>query len=139
MLLVFAKDVCRLPCSSWECCLLNIFLENKITKETHSSFLLIKYFGIGYHVVGFQLLSRVRLSVTLGLQHATLPCPSLSPRVCSNSCPLGRLSYLTISSSATPFSFCFHSFPASGSFPMSQFFASGGQTIGASASVSSFQ
>ena len=72
------------------------------------------------------------------LQHARLPCPSQSLRVCSNSYPLSRRCYLNISSSATPFSFCFHSFPASGSFPLSQLFPSGGQRIGASASVSVF-
>ena len=65
-----------------------------------------------------------------GLQHASLPCPSLSPRACSNSCPLSRWCYPTISSSVTPFSSCLQSFPASGSFPMSQLFASGGQIIG---------
>ena len=69
-----------------------------------------------------------------GLQHTRLPCPSLSPRVCSNSCPLGLWCHLTISSSVVPFS-CLQSFPASGSFPMSQFFTSGGQSIGASASA----
>ena len=51
-----------------------------------------------------------------GLQHAKLPCPSLSPRVCSNSHPLSWWCNLTIASSATPFSFCLQSFPASGSF-----------------------
>ena len=51
-----------------------------------------------------------------GLQHTKLPCPSLSPGVCSNSCPLNQRHYLTISSFAVPFSFCLHSFPASGSF-----------------------
>ena len=70
-----------------------------------------------------------------GLQHVRLPCPSLSPRVCSNSCPLNRWCYLTISSFAASFSFCLQSFPASEFFPMSQFFPSGGQRIGASASV----
>ena len=55
------------------------------------------------------------------LQHAKLPCPSLSPRICSNSLPLSRWCYLTISSSAAPLSFCLHSFPASGSFPKSWF------------------
>ena len=70
-----------------------------------------------------------------GLQHDRLPCPSLSPGVCSNSCPLSWWCYLTISSSATLFSFCLQSFPASGSFTMSQLFTSGGQSIGASASV----
>ena len=71
-----------------------------------------------------------------GLQHARLPCPSLSPGVCSNSCPLSQWCYLSISSSAAPFSFCLQSFPASGSFPMSWLFASGGQSIGASALAS---
>ena len=66
---------------------------------------------------------------------ARLPCPSPSPRVCSNSCPLRQWCHPTISSSVIPFSSCLQSFPASGSFPMSQFFASGGQSIGASASV----
>ena len=70
-----------------------------------------------------------------GLQHARLPCPSLSPGVCSNSCPFCRWCYLTISSSATYF-FCFQSFPASGSFPVSWLYASGGQITGASASTS---
>ena len=68
------------------------------------------------------------------LQHTRLPCPSLSTGVCSNSCPLSWWCYLTISSSATLFSFCLHSFP-SGSFPVSQLSASGGQNIGASASA----
>ena len=63
------------------------------------------------------------------------PCPSLSPGVCSNSCPFSQWCYLTISSSAAPF-FCPQSFPASGSFPMSQLFPSDGHSIGASASAS---
>ena len=71
-----------------------------------------------------------------GLQHARLPCPSLSPGVCSHSCPLNPWCYLIISSSVTPFFFCFQSFPASGSFPVNQLFALGGQSIGTSASVS---
>ena len=71
-----------------------------------------------------------------GLQHTRLPCPSLSPRVCSNSCPSSWWCHPTISSSVTPFSSCPQSFPASGSFPVSQVFASGGQSSGASASAS---
>ena len=62
-----------------------------------------------------------------------LPCPSLSPRVCSNSRLLSQWCHPTISSSVTPFSPCHQSFPTSGSFPMSRLFASGGQNIGASA------
>ena len=69
-----------------------------------------------------------------GLQHARLPCPSPSPGVFKNSCPLSWWCHPTISSSVVPFS-CLHSFPASGSFPMSQLFASGGQNISVSASV----
>ena len=60
-----------------------------------------------------------------GLQHTRLPCPSLSPGVCSNSCPLSRWCHPTISSSVVPFSSCPQSFPASGFFPMSQVFSSG--------------
>ena len=72
----------------------------------------------------------------LGLQHARLPCPLLSPRVCSNSCPLSWWCHPTILSSVIPFSSCLQSFPASRFFPMSQLFTSGGQHIGASASAS---
>ena len=71
-----------------------------------------------------------------GLQHTSLPCPSLSPGVCSDSCLLSQWRYLTISSSATSFSFGPQSFLASRSFPMSRLFASHGQSIGASASAS---
>ena len=68
------------------------------------------------------------------LQHARLPCPSPTLRACSNSCPLSC--HPTISSTVIPLSSCLQSFPASGSFPMSQFFTSGGQSIGVSASAS---
>ena len=71
-----------------------------------------------------------------GLQHARPPCPSPTPRIYSNSCPLSQWCHPTISSSVVPFSSCLQSFPASGSFLMSQFFASGGQSIGVSASAS---
>ena len=70
-----------------------------------------------------------------GLEHARPPCPSPTPGVYSNSCPLSRWCHPTISSSVVPFSSCLQSFAASGSFQMSQLFASGGQSIGASASV----
>ena len=70
------------------------------------------------------------------LQHIRLPCPSSTPGAYSNSCPLCRWCHATISSSVGPFSSCLQSFPASGSFPMSQLFASGGHSIGASASAS---
>ena len=71
-----------------------------------------------------------------GLQHARPPCPSPIPRVHSNSFPSRRWCYPIISSSVIPFSSCLQSFPASGSFPMSQFFALGDQSIGVSASIS---
>ena len=71
-----------------------------------------------------------------GRQHTRPPCPSPTPRVYSNPCPLSRWCHSTISSSVIPFSSHLQSFPASGSFPMSQFFASGGQSIGVSASAS---
>ena len=70
------------------------------------------------------------------LQLSRLSCPSLSPGVCLNSCPLSQWCHPIISSSAGPFSSCPQYFPASESFPMSQFFASGGQSTGASASAS---
>ena len=70
-----------------------------------------------------------------GLKHDRLLCPSLSPRICSNSCPLNWWCYLTISTSAT-LSSCLQSSPASGSFSVSQLFASGGQSTGALASAS---
>ena len=71
-----------------------------------------------------------------GLQHARPPCPSPTPRVYSNSCPLSQWCHPTISYSVIPFSSCLQSFPASRSFQMSQFFPSGGQSIGVSASAS---
>ena len=71
-----------------------------------------------------------------GLQHARLPCPSPTPRAYSNSCASSQWCHPTISSSVVPFFSLLRSFPASGSFPMSLFFPSGGQRIGVSASAS---
>ena len=71
-----------------------------------------------------------------GLQHTRLPCPSLFPRACSNSCPLSWWCHATISSSVIPISSCLQPFPASGSFQISQSFQSSGQRNGASASAS---
>ena len=90
------------------------------------------------HIVGSVQFSRSVMSDSLqprGVQQARPPCPSPTPRVYSNSCPLSRWCYPTISSSVIPFSY-FQSFPASGSFQMSQFFTSGGQSIGVSDSAS---
>ena len=95
--------------------------------------------------LGFvQLFSSVQFSRSVlsdslrphGLQHARPPCPSPTPRVYSDSCPLSWWYRPTISSSVVPFSSCLQSFPASGSFPVSGFIASGGQSIGVSASAS---
>ena len=72
------------------------------------------------------------------MQHARLPCPSPTPRAYSNPCPSRQWCHPAISSSGVPFSFCLQSFPASGSFPVSRFFMSGGQSIGVSASASVF-
>ena len=71
-----------------------------------------------------------------GQQNTRLPCPSPNPGAYSNSCPSSRWCHPTISSSVITFSSCIQSFPASGSFPMNQFFTSGGQSIGVSASES---
>ena len=71
-----------------------------------------------------------------GLQHARLPSPSLSPGISSNACPLSQWCHPTTSSSVISFSSCLQSFPASGSFPVSWLFPSGGQSIGAPASAS---
>ena len=84
------------------------------------------------------LLSRSVVSDSLqphGLQHIRLPCPSLSPGVCLNSCPLRWWCHPTISTSVATFSSCLQSFTASGSFPVSWLFTSSGQSIGATASV----
>ena len=94
--------------------------------------------------ISFRLSSSVQFSCSVmsdslwphGLQHARLSCLSPTPKTYSNSCPLSRWCHAATSSSVVPFSSCLQSFPASGSFPMSQFFASGGQSIGISASAS---
>ena len=83
-------------------------------------------------IVGVHLLSRVQPFVTLGLQYARLPSPSLSPGVCSNSCLLNQWRHPKIS--VAPFFSCPQPFTASWSFPKSWLFASGGQSIGVSGS-----
>ena len=87
----------------------------------------------------FSQFSRSVISNSLwphGLQHSRLPCLSPTPGVYSNWCPSSRWCHPTISSSVVPFSSRLQSFPASGSFPVSQFFTSGSQSIGVSASAS---
>ena len=87
-------------------------------------------------ISSIQLLSHVWLFATPWIAAARLPCLSPTPRACSNSRPLSWWCHPTISSSVIPFSSWLQSFPASGSFPLSQFFVSGGQNIGVSASAS---
>ena len=92
-----------------------------------------------WHLVPLVQFSLLVMSDSLrphGLQHTRPPCPSPIPRVYSNSCPLSRWCYPAISSSVVPFSSRLQSFTASGSLPMNQFFTSGGQRIGVSASAS---
>ena len=83
-----------------------------------------------------QLLSHVQFFATHGLQHSRPPCPSPTPGIYSDSCPLSRWYHPAISSSVFPFCSCLQSFLASKSFPRSQFFTSCGQSIGVSASAS---
>ena len=90
----------------------------------------------GYSTVQFSCSVRSNSLLSHELQHARLPCPSPTPRACSNSCPSSWWCHPTISSSVVPFSSRLQSFPASGSFPVSEFFASDGQRIGISASAS---
>ena len=91
--------------------------------------------GIIYYS-SVQPLSHVQLLPPHELQHVRLPCPSPTPRAGLNSCPSSRWFHPASSSSVVPFSFCPQSLPESGSFPMSQLFAWGGQSIGVSASTS---
>ena len=87
------------------------------------------------YISSVQSLSHVRLFATPWIAARQAPCLSPTPRACSNSCPSSQWCHPTISSSVVPFSSCLQSFTASGSFQMSQFFASGGQSIGISASA----
>ena len=92
--------------------------------------------GACWAISSVQSLSCVQLFWTHGLLHTRPPCPSPTARVYSEPCPLSWWFHPTISSSVITFFFCPQSFPASVSFPMSQFFTSGGQSIGASPSAS---
>ena len=98
--------------------------------------IICKYHKALKRLSSVQLLSHIWRLQPYGLQHARPPCPSPTPRVYPNSSPLSRWCHPAISSSVVPFSSCPQSFPVSGSFPMSQFFESGGQSIGVSASAS---
>ena len=107
-------------------------------------FIIFKFFNQNLIVFRVQVFCLVQFSRSVmsdslrphGLQHTRPPCPSPTPRVHPNPCPLSQWCHPTVSSSVAPFSSCPQSFPASGSFPLSQLFASGGQSIGVSASTS---
>ena len=115
-----------------------IFIFVSMTSENFPSYLCIFFFFKLFLFIHLSQFSRPVVFNSLqphGLQHTRLPCPSLSPGVCSNSCALSPWCHLTISFSVTLFSYT-QSFSASGSFPVSQLFTSGGQSIGASALAS---
>ena len=103
----------------------------------HTLFILNKHIlSIYYAIHSVQSLSRVHSLLPHESQHSRPPCPSATPGVYPNPCPSSRWFYPAISSSVVPFSSCCQSLPASGSFPMSQLFASAGQSIRVSASAS---
>ena len=108
-----------------------------VCTHTHTQFMLIYSFKKVWKASSVQFSCSV-VSNSLrphGLQHAMLPCPSPTPGDCSNSCTWSQWCHPTILYSVVPFSSCPQSCPASGSFPMSQLLASGGQSIGVSAST----
>ena len=112
------------------------FSNKETSFEKRYRFMLISDFSA---ILSLFLLSCSVVSDSLwphGLQHARLPCPSPTPGACSNSCPWSQWCHPTILSSVVLFSYCLQSFSASGSFPMSQLFVSGGQITGASVSAS---
>ena len=113
----------------------------RITSLNIKHYSLRKFYSLPPHFqfTSGQSLSYINSLWPHGLQHARLLCPSPTSWACSNSCPLSPGCHPTISSSIVPFSSCLQSRPASGSFPMSQFFTSGGQNIGVSGSASVLQ
>ena len=108
----------------------------KILIKTLDRHWVLKDLNQKFQFSSVQPLSCVWLFVTPWITHARPPCSLPTPEVYSNPCPLSQWCHPTISPSVVPFSSCPQSFPASGSFPMSQFFKSGGQSIGVSASTS---
>ena len=105
-------------------------------KEKNDSGKYLKELKVPFNSVQFSCLVMSSSLPPHALQHARLPCPSPTPGVYSNSCPLSQWCHPTIWFSVVRLSFCLQSSPASGSFPMSQFFASGGESISVSASAS---
>ena len=119
---------CRQEAAHTECKLIHHSLYVYYISYINTSQFLIFQFSSGHSVISNLLRPH-------GLQHSRLPCPSPPPRACSNSCPSSWWCHATISFSNIPFSSCLQSFPASGSFPGSQFFASGGRSMVAAASA----
>ena len=107
----------------------NLFISCYVSDAMCS--VLFKVLKTQVHLIFIAILWRCCCLGLHGLQHARIPCPSLSPWVCSNSCPLSWWCHPTISSSVITCSSCSQSFPASGSCPVSQLFASGSQSTGA--------
>ena len=120
--------------------LTRIYQDNPMKQEYSFQQIILRH--LGFHMKKNELVPLPQFSSVqslglrpLGLQHARPPCPSPTPRAYLNSCPASRWCHPTISSSVVPFSSCLQSYPASGSFQMSQFFTSGGQSFGVSASA----
>ena len=111
-------------------------LSSRSSIVLHFIFLCVTHFELSLYldsllgISSIQSLSHVQLFVTPWTEAIGLPCPSPTPRVCSNSCPSSQWCHPTISSSVIPFSFWLQTFPAWESFPINQFFASGGQSVG---------
>ena len=128
ILLTWGSNLCLLGLLLWQAgCICSVMRMLQYTSENLNMLLGLVQFS---HPVMYDS------SWIHGLPHDRLPCPSTTPRAYSNSCPSSQWCHPTISSSVVPFSSRPQSFPATGSFPRSQFFASGGQSIGVSASTS---
>ena len=128
----FSPLLCIRRCNCRAYC--NHFFHIHLSYNSYTSQILLYDFSVQFNcsVVSSSLRPH-------GLQHTRPPCPSPTPRVYSNSCPLSRWCHLTISSSVIPFSFYLQALPASESFQISQFFTWGGQSIEVLTPVSSFQ
>ena len=139
----FSRESSQPRDQTWVSCTAGKFFTNMFLLQLAT--VIIFYFLSGYWLwklinmfYDCDCCSILKLCPTLrpqGLQDTRLPCPSPSPGICSNPCPLSQRCRPTISSSVAPFSSCPQSFPASGSFPMNWLFVSGSQSIGALASV----
>ena len=138
---LYASIAIRLPVLSWiKVAGVSIPVFPRFWKKVFQLFTLEHDTSCGCVISSVWFISIAQSRLTLlwphGLQHARPPCPSQSPGVYLNSCPLSQWWHPTISSSVIPFFSRFQSFPASGSFPVSQFFTTGGLSIGVSASAS---